>query len=757
MPHHASASSALDGRARGWFRRAVSRLVVGIAVTSLVLSAPATLVAAPNPVSAGATLRGAIQPGKRAVGRVHVASAHGSAAVAAAHPRATKARSASRPRKVPIAHPAAGPAAVTSSTPTPRIAIPDVAVAKQFTGLAMVESGNFEPPDPWVAASTSYVVQAVNASVRVSTRSGGEVLTIPTWALFGLPADQSPSDARIIWDAAHGRWVGNVLSFNNDLSVNYLTLAVSDSSDPTAGWTLFPVQFTGYLPDYPSLASASDKIVVADNLFASAGPFVAADINTFTWASILAGSALTFNSCDSSSYANPRGAQVLSSSNDVHMILEATADSHQWYYRITATGMCSQIINGTDLTSGLGLLAFAPAPAPNQTGPDTIANAFDERPTDAIWQSGHLWWVSTYPVTYDGGATHNDGVALWSTTTPASGVPTTANQLFIAPGGLGNPTDAFMGGIGMSQAGTLFVVYSQSSPTAPVAFMANRLVGGAFGSPRSLDISNAPYGGERWGDYAGVAMDPLGTGAVWATDEVAAQDGSWRTDVARLIIDTEVPTTPGAPSATIVAPTPLYLTPKFRLTWTGATDVSSGAVTYRLEQKVDAGAFGAAISLSGVSVVRSLAVGHAYQFRVAAVDVVGHLGGWATGPVLSPSLVQQTSSTVYVGTWLTHIATEFSGGSARYASALGATATFTTTLVRSIGFVTTKATTRGAFRVYIDGVLKATINAYSTTLAYRTVIYQYTWPTPGTHSMKIYVLGSAGHPRVDVDAFVVLK
>ena len=223
--------------------------------------------------------------------------------------------------------------------------------------------------------------------------------------------------------------------------------------------------------------------------------------------------------------------------------------------------------------------------------------------------------------------------------------------------------------------------------------MANRVVGGVLGSARTLDTSNAAYLGERWGDYASVAMDPLGTGAVWATDEVAAQDGSWRTDVARLIIDSDLPTTPGAPAATIVAPTPLYVTPKFRLAWTGATDVSSGAVTYRLEQKVDAGAFGAAISLPGVSVVRSLAVGHAYQFRVAAVDAVGHVGAWATGPVLSPSLVQQTSSTVYVGTWLTHVATEFSGGSARYASALGATATFTMTLVRSIGFVTTKATT----------------------------------------------------------------
>jgi hypothetical protein len=253
MPHHASGPDARhDGATRG-FRRSVMRLAVGLAVTSLVLSAPGAILASGTPAATGVALSSAAQSGKRAVGRVHVASARAIAAVAASHPRAAKGSTSSRPRSVPIAHPARAGSSVRSN-PTPRIVIPDVAVAKQFAGLAMVESGNLEPPDPWVAASTSYVVQAVNASVRVSNRTGGELLTLPAWALFGLPTDQSASDVRIIWDATHGRWVGNALSFRGDLSVNYLTLAVSDSADPTAGWTLFPVQFTGFLPDYPSLA-----------------------------------------------------------------------------------------------------------------------------------------------------------------------------------------------------------------------------------------------------------------------------------------------------------------------------------------------------------------------------------------------------------------------------------------------------------------------------------------------------------------------
>jgi hypothetical protein len=757
MPHLASGLRSRH-RASARFQQIVTRLVVGLAVTSLVLSAPGTLLASDSSAAAAApasrTFGGSTEQGKRSVARLHLASARDAAALAALHPRA--AAPTLGHRSVPIAHPAA-PSLQSSdaNTPTPRIVVPDVSVVKQFAGLAIAESGNLQPPDPWVAANTTYVVQVVNSMVRVSTRLGAEVTSLPTWALFGVPPNEFESDARIVWDAVHGRWVGNVLSFYGDFSQTALTLAVSDSADPTAGWTLFPVQFSGVLPDYPSLTSSSDKIVIADNLFDASGPFLAADINTFTWASILAGGSVTYNFCDFSNMAHPRAAQVLSGSNDVHLVMEATADSHQWYARVSSLGTCGQIIDGLDLTSTLGLPAFVPAPPPRQIGPDVINDAFDERPTDAIWQNGHLWWVSTYPVSYDAGATFNDEVILWNATTHGPGlVPTGGTWVNVKPG---DGIDAFMGGLGMSRAGTLFVVYSQSTDSEPVSLFANRVIAGALGTPQKLDTGDAAYSGERWGDYAGVAMDPLGTGAVWATHEVADADGGWRTDVARLIIDADLPTTPTPPVATTLVPTTLGFIPKYRLTWGAATDVSSGAVTYRFEQNYDGGGFRPASTVLTTSTIRNLAFGHSYQFRVAAVDAVGHVGAWATGPILHPSLVQQTSSTVYGGTWSSQTATAFSGGSARYASTLGRTATFTATAVRSIGFVTTKATSRGSFRVYIDGVLKATVSAYATTTAYRTVIYQYTWPSAGTHSMKIYVLGTSGHPRVDVDAFLVLK
>jgi hypothetical protein len=139
------------------------------------------------------------------------------------------------------------------------------------------------------------------------------------------------------------------------------------------------------------------------------------------------------------------------------------------------------------------------------------------------------------------------------------------------------------------------------------------------------------------------------------------------------------------------------------------------------------------------------------------VDDGGNVGPPRDGPTFRPTLYQQRSSTAYAGTWGTQLSARFSGGSVRYAIRAGRYMTFTATSARSIAFVTTKARSRGSFRVYVDGHLRATVSASSAITRYGQLLFQYSWATPGTHRIRIYVLGTRGHPRVDVDAFVVLR
>ena len=97
----------------------------------------------------------------------------------------------------------------------------------------------------------------------------------------------------------------------------------------------------------------------------------------------------------------------------------------------------------------------------------------------------------------------------------------------------------------------------------------------------------------------------------------------------------------------------------------------------------------------------------------------------------------------------------YSGGTTRYATAAGSKATYTFT-GSSIGWVTALGPTRGSATVYIDGVNKGTISLYSSTTTSRRIAFVASWPSQGSHTITIVAVGTAGHPRIDVDAFVRL-
>ena len=99
----------------------------------------------------------------------------------------------------------------------------------------------------------------------------------------------------------------------------------------------------------------------------------------------------------------------------------------------------------------------------------------------------------------------------------------------------------------------------------------------------------------------------------------------------------------------------------------------------------------------------------------------------------------------------------YSGGSTKYSSTACASATFTATGARAIAIVVTRALTRGSFKVYVDGVLRGTVSSYGSPTNYRRLIYQVSWPTAGTHRVRVVISGTLRHPRVDLDAFIVLR
>jgi hypothetical protein len=54
--------------------------------------------------------------------------------------------------------------------------------------------------------------------------------------------------------------------------------------------------------------------------------------------------------------------------------------------------------------------------------------------------------------------------------------------------------------------------------------------------------------------------------------------------------------------------------------------------------------------------------------------------------------------------------------------------------------------------VYVNGVLAKTVSLYAATSTARTVVYSRTWSSTATRTIIIKVVGTARHPRVDLDA-----
>jgi len=733
--------------------------MIAITLVALLGALPATTASAAAPAPGVADGRtAAVRPTRDLAIRLGSVTPGQAARAAALAPRVAAPApllSGPAPRLSAPAHASATATPVPTGTPI------DPVVTTAFAGISQAESGA-EPPDEWVAVNASAVVESVNGTVRIFDRLGDPLQTTPTWAFFGVPVGQEESDPRIIWDAFHGRWLGSLVSKSHDFSANFIYLVVSETADPRGAWDRFAFPSGGILPDQPTIASSTDKIVITDNDFRGAGAFLGAAILAIDWTSILAGGPPSFvwTGADSSLFSI-RPAQVLSPSPDVHLVAEDAVDAApDVMYKVLSGPATSVTTAGfIDLTTGPpAIAAFSVPPPPRQTGGSTIALGVDERPLDAVWRDGLLWFAATTATTTSGGPADGARYTELDTTTA---VPTSpADFVVTAPG-----VDVYTPGLTVSANGTLFATFTTSSPTSnPDVEFSTWTAAAGLSVQQVLDQSAAAYHGQRWGDYAGVAADVIGSGAAWIVGELAAADGSWVTDVARLAADADPPSAPSSPvSVALVAPATLATAPggassaiPVRLSWGPASDPTSGVGGYSISEQIDdTGAF-ALGQVPGLRLTHTLLLGHAYRYQVHAVDTAGNDGPDSAAVTVTPVLYEQTSHVTYGGTWATASSGRFSGGSTRTSSLAGATATFSF-VGSSVAFVSVLGPTSGSVRLYLDGRYVGTRSLYLAVGRNRQIVYASGTLAAGSHRLQVVVVGTPRHPRVDVDGFVILR
>ena len=113
-----------------------------------------------------------------------------------------------------------------------------------------------------------------------------------------------------------------------------------------------------------------------------------------------------------------------------------------------------------------------------------------------------------------------------------------------------------------------------------------------------------------------------------------------------------------------------------------------------------------------------------------------------------------SASIAYAGAWQTHSTSSASGGTERFTSTAGDSATLTVgSTIRAFAIVGPRSSTRGSFQVYVDGVAVATVSEkVSGSTLYRRVLYTRSL-APGTtaHHLGGRQRQRPGGPRRDPD------
>lgn len=233
--------------------------------------------------------------------------------------------------------------------------------------------------------------------------------------------------------------------------------------------------------------------------------------------------------------------------------------------------------------------------------------------------------------------------------------------------------------------------------------------------------------------------------------------GLTRTTSVNLVVADGIPPTIVAPVARLSGSGRLGATTvQVRVSWSASDP--SGIASCGLQRNAN-GAGWSAVRLpnaTSTAISDGLAIGTTAQYRARATDGNANTSAWTAGAAVRALLTQQSSSSVtYTGTWHTAYASYVSGGSLRYASTAGASASYRF-WGSSIAWVAFRGPNRGSARVYVDGAYLKQVSLYASTYLPESIVFASNWSANGSHTIKIVVVGTAGRPRVDIDAFLRL-
>ncbi|GAB5402359.1 MAG: hypothetical protein Aurels2KO_05900 [Aureliella sp.] len=409
-----------------------------------------------------------------------------------------------------------------------------------------------EPPDTHAAAGPDHIVEVVNTSIAVFDKSGNVLAAPQAFTTFFdssiVAGDTFTFDPVVAYMEDIDRWAVAILSgATASAAETDLLLAVSDSSDPTAGWTeQHRIDFGGISPglfaDYPKIGWNADALVLTLNMFGNS--FEDVNIVTVDKASVMDNDRSTFTS-----FLSERPSQNFTmAAATMH---GSVPGDPMWFVGQTAFGGTQSTVRLTRMDNPLSanpafstflvpVDTYVGGSLPNAPQPGGTRQTNDSRMLNAEMRDGRL--VAAHTINVGGVAK-----ATWYEFDVSNpNAPGFTQQATIDPD---LTTATYFPSVAINAAGDIGLTYMQSSATE---FTSMYVVGQAAGSlpgsmapPQLVKAGNQLFPGSRSGDYSGITVDPV-TDTFWAANEVSlsgSPDPRWSTHIAEFsvaaILDTD--------------------------------------------------------------------------------------------------------------------------------------------------------------------------------------------------------------------------
>jgi len=419
------------------------------------------------------------------------------------------------------------------------------------------------------AAGTTQYVQFVNESFAVFNKSNGSLIYGPAngnslWQSLGGPcASISDLDEIAQYDKLANRWVMLMPLFTNP---PYLCVAVSTTSDATGSWNLyaFEIPVNGPacrcrpMPDYPKLAVWPDAYYVvydqAWNLNYE-GPGACA----LNRSAMLNGAAATMQCVSNNGptsgvwlAADLDGTTPPSSGEPEYLLnLDSNFQSLDlWQFHVDWTTPANSTLTGptnipvapfSGVCGDTATILFTPQDnCVPQAGTTQMLGAYADRLMYRLAYrnfGNYESLVAQHTVQVATGS-NQTGINWYELQNSGSGFGLYQQGLY-AP----DSNYRWMGSIGMDKVGNIAMGYSVSSSTmSPSIRYTGRLFSDPLGTMESeIDVLSSAGAGTasqvnypRWGDYSGMAIDPIDDCTFWYTNQYQPAGGKnrWATRIA---------------------------------------------------------------------------------------------------------------------------------------------------------------------------------------------------------------------------------